>query len=47
MGMGIKLKYYLKILEEFHKNLSKLQQLEIKQKTMSKNGIEWVTCKRQ
>jgi hypothetical protein len=37
----------LNILEEFHKKLSELQQLEYELKTMSKNGIGQVTCKRQ
>ena len=40
-------KYHLNILEEFHKKLSELQQLEYELKTMSKNGIGQVTCKRQ
>ena len=40
-------KYHLNILEEFHKKLSELQQLEDELKTMSKNGIGRVTCKRQ
>ena len=40
-------KYHLNILEEFHKTLSELQQIEDELKTMSKNGIGQVTCKRQ
>jgi hypothetical protein len=47
---GIKytcLKYHLNIFEELHKKLSELQQLEDELKTMSKNGIGQVTCKRQ
>ena len=40
-------KYHLNISEEFHKKLSELQQLEYELKTMSKNGIGRVTCKRK
>ena len=37
-------KYYSKILEDFHKKLCELQQLEDE---LEKNGIGQVTCKRQ